>query len=481
MTDTMQMVHSRLQDPKGVLAENPAKLRELQEKVNRAITRLYKLPENGGNPFLFALAYPKPQEIAADLGGSPFTTAATDGKKFYWCWEFLDALDEDEVATVMSHEIYHVLFFHPTRMRGKDNHIANIAMDYSVNNTCEEEHEKSGRAKKYQLWGGKKLGKPLTFSDLLSYIDGKTELPKDPCVFVDAKLRMRSPESIYDEIMRHWDKSPRKCKEQHGGCGALSMDPKTGKPKKPGPYEPGTCPKCGTPPNPLSSMDSHMPSEADRQEVMHDMMRASEQAKAMRGTAPGAVEELLKELHNPELRARDIIRDARMRYRRDVGRMNDYRRLRRRGLSYDPPVYQWKKKDYASEWVAMIDTSGSMADHDIANGLKELQLVGGEGRGWIVPCDAAPHWKDKIEVTSKSDIRRTKVIGRGGTVFDDFFRGLKQNFPDGFDTVVIITDGDCGTIDPRLKPPCDVVWIITNRREFKPTFGRVCWLDPARP
>jgi Putative metallopeptidase domain len=221
----------------------------LQDKVNRCITRLYKLPENGGNPFLFAIAYPKPQEIAVEInGGQAFETAATDGKKFYWNPDFLEALSEDEVATVMCHEIYHVLFFHPTRMRGKDGNVANIAMDYSVNNTVEEEHEKSGRSKKYQLWGTQKLGKPVAFADLLSYIDGKTELPKAPSVFVDSKVRNRSPESLYDEIMRHWDKSPRKCKAEHGGCGALSMDPKTGKPLKPGPYAPGSCPKCGTPP-----------------------------------------------------------------------------------------------------------------------------------------------------------------------------------------------------------------------------------------
>ena len=136
----------------------------------------------------------------------------------------------------------------------------------------------------------------------------------------------------------------------------FTVDPKTGKPLKKPPYEPGCCPKCGSPPNPLGSMDSHIPSDMDRQEILHDMMRASEQAKAMRGTTPDAIEGILKELNNPELRARDIIRDARMRWKRDVGRQNDWKRFRRRGLAMTPAFYHPKKKEHTSEWVAMIDT-----------------------------------------------------------------------------------------------------------------------------
>lgn len=475
------IVHSRLQDPNGVLGNDPDRLRKLQDKIAKCVTRMFRLPSKGGNPFLFALTFPKPHELATQInGGQPFTTAATDGKKFYWCPDFLESLSDDEVSTVMSHESYHVLFHHCSRMLGKYQKVANIAMDYSVNNTVEEEHEKSGRTDNHALWGSEALGNPLLFSSLLSYIDGITDLPPTHHVFVDASVRDRSPESLYDEIMRHWDKSPRKCKQNLGGCGALSIDPKTGKPYNPGPYGPGQCPKCGSFPDPFSSMDSHIPTASSREEVMHDMLRAAEQVKNMRGTVPGSVESILKELDTPQLRPRDIIRDARMRYRRDQGRMNDYRRLRRRSLSYDTPLYQWRKKDFASEWVAMIDTSASMSDDDIANGVKELQLVGGEGRGWIVPCDTKPHWDAKIEVNSKSDIRRAKIVGRGGTIFDEFFAGLKKNFPDGFDTVVIITDGDCGTIDMKLKPPVDVVWIVVNQRKFRPTFGRVCQLAPTR-
>jgi len=46
--------------------------------------------------------------------------------------------------------------------------------------------------------------------------------------------------------------------------------------------------------------------------------------------------------------------------------------------------------------------------------------------------------------------------------------------------VVIITDGDCGHVPTNLRPNCDVLWIITNKRDFKPSFGRVCQLNPQK-
>jgi predicted metal-dependent peptidase len=258
------------------------------------------------------------------------------------------------------------------------------------------------------------------------------------------------------------------------------MDPKTGLPIKPGPYKANECQTCGTPFNGRGrEMDHHIDSKLSKQEVQEELNRAAEQVKALRGSLPGQIESLLKQLNNPQLKASDLIRNARFSFKLNQGNLNDYKRLRRRGLGYETPLYQWKKKEYASEWVTLLDTSGSMSDADIANGVKELQLVGGEGHGWIVPCDAEPHWNARVEVNSKTDIQRTKIVGRGGTVFDAFFKGLKEHFPKGFDSVIIITDGDCGNIDIKLKPPCEVVWVITNQRKFEPTFGRVCYLNPA--
>ena len=484
---------ARLQDPFNV-SSSPRQLKELQDKISATMTRLFRKPEGGGNPYLFSLAGPKPHYLATEVHGKPLHTAATNGKAFYWSPSFLESLDENQVSTIMSHESFHISFFHTNgeRAAGKDLSDWNIATDYIVNAVIEHDHMKSGRNKTIpKLWGGP-LGNPVLLQELLDWIDAKRDVPPEGCM-ADASCVGMSAESIYDQVQQHKQASPRRCKERNGGCGAMSIVPKTGVSKfGPGPQNPaaekGTpwgpdcCLKCGAPPNysPWKSLDDHMPSAQTKDETLGDMMRAAEQASQMRGNVPSEIEAQLAELKKPTLMARDIIRHCFQRKAIDVGNKNDWKRFRRRGMAMTPAVYQPKKHDFKPKWVALLDTSGSMSDEDIANGLKELQLCGDNTEGYVVPCDATPHWDAKARITKATDLRRTKVVGRGGTVFDQFFEDLPPKLGTDFDLVVIISDGDCGHVPPMLRPMCDVLWIITNDRTFKPTFGRVCQLKPVR-
>ncbi len=497
---------ARLQDP-NKLAKSPRDLEEMVKKVSDSMTRLFRKPENGGNPFLFALAAPKPHILTVEIHGREIKTAATDGKRFYWSPAFLAALDNDQVATVMSHESYHVFFFHcdPGRSAGKHPQDWNLAVDYVVNGVIDYEHRQSKRDAKFKLWGGP-LGTPILLKDLIDWHLAKIDdLPEHGC-FADAACHGMSPESIYDQIQDAKLKSPRRCKERNGGCGAMTIDPKTGvsrfgagppappapvagQPpppalKKGDPWGPDSCQKCGAPPNysPFGPMDSHVTSDMTKDEVMGDMMRAADQAEQFggRGCVPADIEGELGELKQPTLRARDVIKHCFARKALDVGNKNDWKRFRRRGMAQTPPIYQPKKHDFKPRWVALMDTSGSMSDADIANGVKELAVVSDNTEGYIVPCDTIPYWDKMTRITRKSDLKRTAVQGRGGTVFDTFFEELPGKLGVDIDLVVIITDGDCGHISAALRPHCEVLWIITNKREFRPSFGRVIQLSSVR-
>ena len=219
-------------------------------------------------------------------------------------------------------------------------------------------------------------------------------------------------------------------------------------------------------------------------------MRAADQVRAMgRGLVPATIEEALGRLQKPELSARDIIRLALAQKVRDAGNINDYKWFRRRpsyiytrsGGSIAPShrLYEPKKYEFRPRWICLLDTSGSMHQDDIARGVKELQLVADTSEGWIVPCDAVPYWNQATRVTSKTELTKTRVVGRGGTVFQQFFEELpKQRLADRFDLVIIITDGDCDTIPKQLMPQgADCLWILTKRNaDFRPNFGRVAML-----
>jgi len=475
---------TRLKDPENV-ASSPRQYMELCDKISSCMTRLFQFPKNGGNPFLFALTGPKPHFLVRKLHGQDIKTAATDGKNFYWNPEFLESMSPQEIQTVMSHESYHVLFFHCSKDRaaGKKPHEWNIAVDYIVNGVIEHDHEKSGRSASFKLWGGA-IGSPISFDDYIAWIAGKIDdLPEHGC-FADPTMHGRSPESIYGDIIQAQLSSPRRCKENAGGCGALSIDPKTGVSVIDQPWDADACQKCGAKPNQGTgpgSLDSHVPTDLTKDEVMGEMMKAAEQAAATgRGTAPAEVEAALAELKAPQLRPSDIIRQAFFRKAIDTGNKNDWKRLRRRQLAMTPRQFLPRKHEHLPKWVVCLDTSGSMSDKDIANGLKEMQAVPQNSEGWVIPCDAVPYWDQKTLVRNSSDLKRTKVVGRGGTVFDQFFAELPEKIGRDLDIVVIISDGDCGTIPMNLHPRCDVLWIITNKRDFKPTFGRVVQLSPSR-
>lgn len=509
MSDKFFSKLAALQDPNGV-ARDARQLHELQKKISTCVTRMFAKPENGGDPFMFALVSPKPHYLIRELGGRKVDTAATDGRSFFWNPEFLESLDvvpgSDHVGTVLKHEKRHIYLHHtsPERGFGWNPKLRNIAFDYIDNGGLEADHIKSGRVNKYPLFGGP-LGEPLRIQQFLDWIDGKAELQeKQIYCYSDPEAIKRTADSIYHEIQSHVKRSPRRCKKEDGGCEALTIDPKTGKSKIPQPWSKDSCPKCGAKPDPSGeggtgglprTLDTHIQSEngPTKDEIMADLMKAANFATQCRGTIPAEVEGLLKELREPTLSPHDIIVNCFQRRVRDVGDNKDYTRFIRRPQyiyevneagEYVPMyrLYQPKNYDHTPKWACLVDTSGSMSEDNIADGVKELQIVASiaDSEGYIVPCDSKVYWDRKIQVTSTADIHRTQVVGRGGTVLADFFRDLSKEIGNDLDLVVVVTDGWIDTIPAEYNPGCEVIFILTSGIEnFQPPFGRAIKLYPG--
>ncbi len=529
----------RLSDPSQCV-KDAALMRKFSQKINDCMTRMFQKPENGGNPYLYAVAMSKPHVMLSELEGiKGWETAATNGKMFFWHPNFLDKIDVFETMVVMCHEVLHDQLYHVGRGYGREYpRIWNWAIDYVVNAIIWEDHDRTQRGSKIgraKLWEGN-LGSPLSLKELLDYLDGGSELPESDkgMIFADKSLYGRSPDSIYDEIVKHYMKSPRRCPQ----CGALNMDPKTGKPKKnkgqgqqgkkqdqqqgkdpgqggqgqqqgqqqggqgqqPGQGQGGQghqhgnhqhgngddtckCPGCGNEMDPLSSMDAHIKSKSTKEDIQSEMMRAAERCKGMPpGSIPSVIQDKLNELMKPQLKFRDIVRNCMMRKSSEAGLKNDWTRCRKRYLAASPSQYLPKRYTHKPRWVAMIDTSGSMTDDDIAYGISQLQILGNNTDGYLVPCDAEVKWDSVTKIGNKNDLKKTKIVGRGGTIFDTFFKGLPEHLGTDFDVVVVLTDGDCPMPPKNLRPPSDVVWVLTNgrHRDFKPSFGRVAPLRDDR-
>jgi predicted metal-dependent peptidase len=463
-----------LQDPKNLA---PTNLSNLDKKISLVKTRMARSATMGGMPFVYAFIATKQHFLSVDVfpkyidkNGEEKTagTAATDGKVYYWDPDFLDKLSVRELSLVFAHETYHIVMQHcsPLRAFGKNKTIWNLAIDYVVNSSiehderirlnqsdssfitkCDESYEKHTE---HPIWNGN-FGDPYQLKDLietiLSYKDLTPEQIEEKqkesgdrrVTYVDFSIYGRSAESIYDEIMEARKKA---------GLSEGDFNDIIGQ---------------------LNSMDSHMEVDIDKRKLLEEMLNAHIFSKKMMGTTPGCISDELEKLLSPKLKWQDIARQALQAVRHEMGSLNDWSRFRRRNLSLG--LYSPKKKDNFVRWLCMLDTSGSMSMDDLVYGISQLKCLDGRSEGIVVPCDAQPYFDKAVKIRSMSDLPKINVVGRGGTVFDEFFDNYRSKIKERIDLIIVITDG--GFHLNCKKPPVDVVFVCTNDHMPTVPWGRV--------
>ena len=83
---------------------------------------------------------------------------------------------------------------------------------------------------------------------------------------------------------------------------------------------------------------------------------------------------------------------------------------------------------------------------------------------YIVPADAF-YWDKatKIKKCNVEELSKVKVVGRGGTMFAEFFTDYEKNIGK-CDFLIVITDGFLLDTDiaEMKNPGVDVIWLITT-------------------
>jgi len=181
--------------------------------------------------------------------------------------------------------------------------------------------------------------------------------------------------------------------------------------------------------------------------------QAHEQQKG-RGSLPGGLQRLIDEITDPKVDWREQL----SRWVGENGRLQDYTygRPSRRSESVGQYLPSLKKYGFAPVCV-LVDTSGSIGDRMLKEGLSEIQGVCEDlGIGVrAVICDAAVH--DDVDVSDAYELSE-HLSGGGGSNFNPAFDKLQL---EGFDGVVIaFTDGDICV--PSTKPDNlrGVLWCI---------------------
>jgi predicted metal-dependent peptidase len=362
------------------------------------------------------------------------STAATDGKRFYYNSRFITKLKTKEVEFLVGHEVLHVVYDHMGRRGNRDPQIWNIADDYAVNADLKRH----------------KVGEFIT---------------SVPCLY-ESKYDGMAAEAIYDDLMKNIQKISieeliDKMLDDHmDGDGDDSDDGME-----------SDCDGNGSGKGKRPKMSAEEREQA-RQEMKQAILQAAQSAEA--GTVPKGVERLIKDVTNPVMPWRELIQtNLTSAIRTDYSWM----RPSRRGWHMDA-VMPGMTPGEEIDVVVALDMSGSISDRQAKAFLGEIagMMDAFDGYKVHVFCfDTEIYNPQNFNSENMETIDEYEPQGGGGTDFDAIFEYLKEigNVPK---RLIVFTDGyPCGSWGDENY--CDTTWIIHGDKDPNPPFGTFAIYD----
>lgn len=359
------------------------------------------------------------------------STAATDGRNFYYNSRFIQKLRKKEVEFLFGHEVLHVVYDHMGRREHRDPRISNVAADYAVNADLKRN----------------KVGEFIT---------------SVPCLY-ESKYDGKGYEFIYDDLMKNAQKidlddlieqmlDEHMEEDEQDGDSDGDTD-KPGNSKRPRPMTPEE-------------------REQLRQEVKQNVINAAKGCEA--GQLPSGVERMIKDVTNPTMPWRELIQTN---LTSSIKHDYSFARPNRRGWHMDAVMPGMTPGEEIDIDIA-IDMSGSITNRQAAQFLAE---IGGmmdmfDGYRVHVFCfDTSIYNPQDFNSENLDDIGEYQPAGGGGTDFDCIFEYLKTNGRQP-KRLVVFTDGmPWGSWgDPDY---CDTTWIIHGSRDIEPPFGTWAYFD----
>jgi len=187
------------------------------------------------------------------------------------------------------------------------------------------------------------------------------------------------------------------------------------------------------------------------------------------GNIGGTMLDKILSAHTPKISWKEIVR----RFNKSVISMRRYRSRMKINRRYDL-AQPGQRREYDTNIIFAIDSSGSMTNDDIAEGLAVINSICGHAKITYILFDTA--------ITSiQTDFRKAKdtfeITGRGGTDFQEVVDYADKLKVDG---LVIFTDGYASCPTQPLK--AKVMWLLHSKDQgLTPphgcTWGHVAYLE----
>lgn len=353
------------------------------------------------------------------------STAATDGRNFYYNTRFVNMLRPREIEFLFGHEVLHCVYDHFGRRGDRDPQLWNIADDYCVN----------GDLKKHGV------GEFIT---------------SVPCLY-DKKYEGLCAEEVYDILYENAEKidigklMDQMIDEHLDGEGDPDGDGKDGKGR----------PKL---------------SPEERQQIKDEIKEAMLSAAAAdaegAGNLPAGVRRILKDLTEPQMNWRELLR---MQLESTIKSDYTWMRASRKGWDMDAVMPGMKLEPMIDIAVA-VDTSGSIGGAMLRDFMSEIQGIMDSFPAYrihVVSFDTEIYNPAQYDSDNLDSICDYEPAGGGGTDFDCVYQYLKDNEIEP-KRLVMFTDGyPFGSWGDENYT--ETVFILHGTRTIVPPFGQYAY------
>ena len=349
------------------------------------------------------------------------STAATDGRHFYYNTRFIEMLKPKEIEFLFGHEVLHCVYDHFGRRGDRDPQLWNIANDFCVN----------GDLKKHRV------------GEFITTV---------PCLY-DAKYEGKSSEEVYDDLYENAEKISLedlldKVLDDHLDGDGESSGSGEGKDAKGRPK--------------LSAEER----QKIKDEIKEAMLAAAQASDA--GNIPAGVKRMIQDLTDPKLNWRELLR---MQLESTIKSDYTWMKASRRGWHMDA-VMPGMRNTEAIDIAIAIDMSGSISDaqgRDFLSEVRGIMEAFDSYRIHLFTFDTETYNPQDFNSDNLDTILEYDLQGGGGTDFDAIFRHLKDEQIEP-KRLVVFTDGyPFGSWGDENY--CDTVWIIHGDRNPNPPFG----------
>jgi predicted metal-dependent peptidase len=368
-------------------------------------------------------------------------TAAVDGRNLYYNTQFFNAMNNKEIEFVVAHEILHMVFDHMGRREDRDPMIYNISADYIVNNTLVRD----------------RIG----------------TIPSIVKCYQDFKYEGWTSEEVYDDVYEQAEQNGKEFLKQLGEMLDEHLDADGDGGESDGDMSEDINGNSTSKSQPKYSKEE---AKQIKDEIKENMISAAQSAGA--GNVPGAVARMIKELTEPKMNWREIIRQS---IQSTIRSDYTFSRPSRKG-QMSGAILPSMDFEQTIDVAVCIDMSGSIGEVQGKDFLGEVKGIMEEFPDYNIKVwcfDTQVYNEDDFAANDGKDLLDYELMGGGGTDFMANWTYMKEQdyVPK---KLIMFTDGYAWDSwgDPDY---CDTVFVIHSNRDknLEGPFGTSVHYDAA--